>query len=287
MDRSTNGITKFLSVNSDTHSEQRRLRSAQEEIAYVLKRSAKRKTIGLKIDHEGLTVHAPWRASEKWLIEVLHKNEKWIQRKLDELARDKPPAIEWHGDVKLLFLGQPLQLKIFPRPKICLQPPYLYVPETAPFCPMALRASVIKWYKEQALRHFSGRVASYAKLLGVPVPPVRLSNAQHLWGSCNTKGEIRVNWRLIQASEVEIDYVVAHELAHLIELNHSRKFWKIVEGIYPSYVWARQQLRHAQAQYYGIDGKDLRPYATQSKILSFKPLASKVSHIPAGTGSLK
>lgn len=251
MDRRTNG---GLGVNHEVTLELRRLPILKEEISYTLKRSAKRKTIGLKIDHEGLTVHAPWRASEKWLNEVLVSNEKWIQKKLGELARDKPPAIHWGEDAKLLFLGQPMLLKFMPLTKIYCSPPYLYVPETLAGSAATVRARVVKWYKEQALRHFAARVESYAGLLAVSVPSVRLSSAQHLWGSCNTKGEIRLNWRLIQAPAMQIDYVVAHELAHLIELNHSKKFWKLVARIYPPYDWARRQLREVQAQYYGMEG---------------------------------
>ena len=251
MDRRTNGGP---GMNPEITLELRRLPILQEEISYTLKRSAKRKTIGLKIDHEGLTVHAPWRASEKWLNEVLLKNEQWIHKKLSELARDKPPCIHWGEGTKLLFLGQPLQLRFMSLTKIYCNPPYLWVPEILGGSPATLRARVIKWYKEQALRHFTARAENYTGLLAVPVPSVRLSNAQHLWGSCNTKGEIRINWRLIQAPPMQIDYVVAHELAHLIELNHSKKFWKLVERIYPPYDWARRQLREVQAQYYGMDG---------------------------------
>lgn len=240
-------------MNQEITLELRRLPTLTEEISYTLKRSAKRKTIGLKIDHQGLTVHAPWRASEKWLNEVLLKNEKWIHKKLGELARDKPPAIHWEEDAKLLFLGQSMRLKFMPLSKIYCNPPYLCLPESLERSKAALRARVIKWYKEQALRHFSARVETYTGLLGLTVPSVRLSNAQHLWGSCNTKGEIRINWRLIQAPPMQIDYVVAHELAHLIELNHSKKFWKLVERIYPAYDWARRQLGETQSRYYGID----------------------------------
>ena len=74
------------------------------------------------------------------------------------------------------------------------------------------------------------------------MPPVRLSNARSEWGSCNHKGEIRLNWRLIQLPPVLADYVVAHEVAHLVELNHSRRFWALVESLLPGHDTHRKEL---------------------------------------------
>jgi predicted metal-dependent hydrolase len=74
------------------------------------------------------------------------------------------------------------------------------------------------------------------------VPPVRLSNARSEWGSCNHKGEIRLNWRLIQLPPALADYVVAHEVAHLVELNHSRRFWALVESLMPGHDAHRRAL---------------------------------------------
>jgi predicted metal-dependent hydrolase len=90
---------------------------------------------------------------------------------------------------------------------------------------------------------FSERVAVYANKLGVPQPPLRLSRATTLWGSCNARGVVSINWRLIQMPLYLIDYVVAHELSHLIEMNHSPAFWQLVERIYPDYKKVRKELK--------------------------------------------
>lgn len=89
----------------------------------------------------------------------------------------------------------------------------------------------------------SERVALYADKLGVPLPKVKLSNARTRWGSCSSHGTVCLNWRLIQLPPALLDYVVAHELSHLIEMNHSPAFWKVVERIYPDYRQAQRDLK--------------------------------------------
>lgn len=99
------------------------------------------------------------------------------------------------------------------------------------------------WYNKQAVTCFNKRVEWYANMLGVPAPSVRLSRAKTRWGSCNSHGVIRLNWRLIQMPIHLVDYVVAHELAHLIEMNHSPVFWHLVKSIFPDYQAARLELK--------------------------------------------
>jgi predicted metal-dependent hydrolase len=86
------------------------------------------------------------------------------------------------------------------------------------------------------------RVAAYASRIAATVPPTRLSNARSEWGSCNHKGEIRLNWRLVHLPPGLADYVVAHEVAHLVEMNHSRRFWALVETLFPGHASARRAL---------------------------------------------
>ncbi|PZP68824.1 MAG: M48 family peptidase, partial [Delftia acidovorans] len=102
---------------------------------------------------------------------------------------------------------------------------------------------VMDWYRDEAHRYLSERVAALAPRLGVPIPPLALSSSRSEWGSCSSRGRILFNWRLIQLPPRLVDYVVAHELAHLIELNHSPAFWQLVERLYPDWREARRALR--------------------------------------------
>ena len=99
----------------------------------------------------------------------------------------------------------------------------------------------------RALAWYRGRIEEYCHRLGLPVPAVRLSNARTRWGSCSSRSGIRLHWRLVHLSPALIDYVVAHEVAHLVEMNHSPRFWAVVERLYPDWREARAALRRAAA----------------------------------------
>jgi hypothetical protein len=107
---------------------------------------------------------------------------------------------------------------------------------------------VLQWYRREALEDFTRRMQLLTNRLGVEMPPIALSSARTRWGSCNSRGEIRLNWRLIQAPPHIIHYVVAHELAHLKEMNHSPKFWAIVAKLCPDYIASRHALKTMSAQ---------------------------------------
>jgi predicted metal-dependent hydrolase len=107
----------------------------------------------------------------------------------------------------------------------------------------AVSHKVIQWYKKQALADFSRRLEIFSAKLGVSFKSLTLSNAKSRWGSCNSRKEIRLNWRLLQAPPHIINYVVCHELAHLKEMNHSAKFWATVASIYPDYKLAEKELK--------------------------------------------
>ena len=109
--------------------------------------------------------------------------------------------------------------------------------------PRQIEIFVMNWYQQQAIDCFQQRIGIYAQRLALPAPPFRLSQAKTRWGSCNSRGFITLNWRLIQLPLHLIDYVVAHELAHLIEMNHSKAFWAVVEKVCPGYRVVRTELK--------------------------------------------
>jgi predicted metal-dependent hydrolase len=223
------------------------------ELCYILKRSPRRRTIALRIDGNGLTVNAPARTPLYRLEAVLADKADWVRDKLAEmLARQAPEKIWQDGEI-LPFLGGHLRLttrngKAGAPPLIVdaqLLTEVLDVGNSA-----TVKTKVLKWYRRQALEHFAERVAHYAGRLGVPLPKLFLSNAASRWGSCNSRGEVRLNWRLIKAAPHLIDYVVAHELAHLKHLNHSPAFWRTVALLYPDCLAARRELKACGHRYH-------------------------------------
>jgi predicted metal-dependent hydrolase len=118
--------------------------------------------------------------------------------------------------------------------------------------PQAIKQQVVKWYRQQAGLHFSARIDAIAKnaaWTAGQAPPIRLRKMKRTWGSCSAKGMITLNPRLIKTPPACIDYVIAHELCHLEEMNHSKAFYTLQQSLCPQWREARTHLR-AQAHVY-------------------------------------
>jgi predicted metal-dependent hydrolase len=119
--------------------------------------------------------------------------------------------------------------------------------------PSEVKSALAKWYKRHAQGHFPQRMEYYAAQLNLrKMPRLFVSNATTRWGSCNAQREIRLSWRLMQAAPGVIDYVVAHEVAHIIQMNHSPKFWSVVEKLCPGYAGARAELNALTRHYMSL-----------------------------------
>ncbi len=226
--------------------EQRVVRLAEQDVGYTLKRSGKRRTIGLRIDDGGLTVAVPMRASEKWLHGVLQEKAAWIVEKLAEWEAKKPEPMRWMDGEAVHFMGEALTLRVisslFETPPL-LQGRQLFVHVADSANQAFIEQSVTCWQQQEASRLFLERVALYAPLLGVAPAEVKLSSARTQWGSCTARGTVHLNWQLIKLSLRLIDYVVVHELSHLVEMNHSAAFWDVVKSACPDFRKRRNELR--------------------------------------------
>jgi hypothetical protein len=231
--------------------ETRLIRLGEQEVPYLLKRT-RRRSVGLHVDAQGLTVQAPVRASQKWLDTILREKSGWVIAKLMQMRASALPKVVWQDGVRLPFLGEELHLSLLhgasQSPFVC--DGELLVGIRAEYEAARLQKMVVDWYRMQALICFSERLAIYADKLGLAVPVMKLSNAVTRWGSCNVRGELRLSWRLIKAPLAQIDYVVAHELAHLRHLDHSPAFWRVVDTLYPDYQPAQTALRKNGMQYH-------------------------------------
>ncbi|MCB5186714.1 M48 family metallopeptidase [Methylobacillus caricis] len=223
-----------------------------EHIPYQLERR-QRRTIGMKITASGLVVHAPQRLAQHQLEQLLLSKARWISSKLQARQEIAVPALHWRDGAQLLLLGQPVTLEVIPSTRNS-RPRYeagiLTVAAIDTSDEAAIARKVLHWYQKEALADFTKRLQILAAKLGEPLPPLFLSNAKTRWGSCNSRREIRLNWRLIQASPAIINYVTAHELAHLREMNHSARFWSTVAKIYPDYRQAELALKTCSQQLY-------------------------------------
>ena len=220
---------------------------AGQQVAYQLKRS-QRRTIGLSIDHRGLRIGAPLRARQGDIEALIRQHGQWV---LDKLAawRDRPAPeklIVTDGTV-VFALGEPLTVAIGEGKRASWQ--FAGDRLQLTLSPTVDANQLLeKALREKARATFTERLAHYAPLLGVGLPPLRLSSARTRWGSCSHHGGIALNWRLIFMPLAIVDYVVAHELAHLKEMNHSPRFWSVVEQLCPDWKARRLELRRLAHQ---------------------------------------
>ncbi len=225
----------------------RRIAIAGQAVDYHLRRS-RRRTIGLAIDQRGLRVGAPLQARLGDIETLILEHGQWVLDKLaDWRSRPTPERLAVTEGAVIFALGEALTVTVTPgsRQRWLFSPPKLHL-----FVPPAIEARVVleKALRDKARLTFAERLAHYALQLGVPAPPLRLSAARTRWGSCSQYGGISLNWRLILMSLPVVDYVVAHELAHLKEMNHSPRFWSVVEQLCPDWRERRLELRQLARQ---------------------------------------
>jgi predicted metal-dependent hydrolase len=217
----------------------------------------RRRTLGLSVDAHGLKVAAPLRAPWREIDAFLREKQRWIVAKLDQWERvPKPPLLHGMSGESLPFFGTPhileVRLSVHEGARSVSHEPgriVVYAPRWR-----ALE-TLVRWMKTRALEALEPRAAHFAARLGRAAPPVRLSNARTQWGVCGADGAIRLSWRLVHLPPELADYVVAHEVAHLVELNHSRRFWTQVAALYPEWRGAREQLELAGASLPVMKGK--------------------------------
>jgi len=238
----------------------RHIRSEDRIIEFTLRRS-KRRSIGFLIEDDGLRVTAPRWVSIAEIEDAIRSKHRWIITKLDQ--RQQRASLQQTTNTtlcdgaQLTFLGQQITLRMLESPieEISLDEVSKVLTVTLPATPSEaqLKSLVLRWLQEEAHSLFSQRLPHYAENLGVTYSAFALSNAVTQWGSCTAQGRVRLSWRLIHFPLSIIDYVIAHELSHLREMNHSTRFWATVQSIYPDYEVARKTLRkHAPQSFPGF-----------------------------------
>lgn len=182
----------------------------------------KRKTITLEVTADArLIVRAPIKTPLSYLERLVEKKVSWIKAK-QEIAKKRDSILSDNSLVngeQLLFLGNSCKLDV------------------------ANVKNIKKWYVEQAQKLIKERVELYSQMTGIPYKSVKISNARRRWGSCGPKGSLNFSWRLVMAPMHVIDYVVVHELAHIVVKNHSKVFWLKVRSIMTDYEGRRKWLR--------------------------------------------
>ena len=216
-----------------------------QSVAYQLIR-AQRQSIAMEVHLEGLTVRAPRWVTIREIEVALEERADWVVQTMIEWRarrRDVMPR-RWKSGAAILYRGRELALELFParRPAVAADLFHLTVRHPAAHDERQVEQAVGSWLKDEAWNLVVARVTHYARRTARPPQSVGLCDARGEWGSCDAKGEIRLNWRLVQLPPALAEYVVAHEVAHLDQLNHSARFWSLVERLLPGHAALRREL---------------------------------------------
>ena len=221
-------------------------------IEYSLIRS-RRKTTAIYIRGSCVEVRAPLKTPKQDIDRFVLSKEPWIMRSLakqaarakrrDAFVVDYGSLITWRG--KMYPIVSRSANKAGFDGTVFYMPPGLN--------PAQIKAICIQTYRRLALTYFIGRVGYFSEKMGVVPSAVKVNSAKTRWGSCSSKRSINFSWRLALADDDVIDYVIVHELAHLIEMNHSARFWAIVESVLPDYAGRQIRLKALQERLAGED----------------------------------
>jgi len=219
-----------------------------QTISYTIRRSPRAKYVRLEVGPEtGLTVVIPRSYNSDQIPDLLKGKERWISGKLarySHIQQSGSSSSLKNGDI-IPYLGRDLKV-VTRRPvgnteSVNLQRNRLVVNLTVGN--NGLNLLLGQWYRMQAAQLIEEKVNRMSALMGLKYGRLSIRNQKTRWGSCSQKGNLNFNWKLIMVPEPIIDYVIIHELAHLKEMNHTKRFWQLVEQYCPNWCNHRKWLR--------------------------------------------
>lgn len=194
---------------------------------------SRRKTIALVIDSDGeLIVRAPFYASNRDIMRFVQEKQDWIEQKSEEmkLKKQERPKLALQDGETIPYLGRECMIFRGMTKKIYFDGKAFLLPEAGD-----AGTKLVTWYKKRAAVILRERVETIAKNMQVVPEGIKITSAKTRWGSCSGTNHINFSWRLIMCPPEVVDYVVVHELCHILHKNHSRSFWESVERVDASY----------------------------------------------------
>lgn len=206
---------------------------------------SKRRSISIQISSVGeVVLHVPNKCSFEKIKEVLEEKRGWIETHRQRILKSQQLNSDIISYKKVLFLGYTKDIVFADQlKKVQMTANCIFVPQKIKDNLQKIKKNISSLLIENAMNILRKRVEYFANLMQLKPSLISLINSKRLWGSCSQNDEIKLNWRLVMVLPDLIDYVVVHELAHIIEFNHSQKFWKIVESFIPNYRERRSFLK--------------------------------------------
>jgi predicted metal-dependent hydrolase len=209
-----------------------------DDLEYTIRRSPRARRVRVRVDpYEGVEVVIPQRATHREAQAAIRELRPWIDKRLQEASNARRRLASPPGTVP--FLGAQLRLHYDEgRTRAHRKQDTLHLPATEP------QHALERWYRTQAKAEIAPRLDKATTALGRPHTALAIRNQRTRWGSCSSTGAMSFNWRLMLAPEPVLDYVVWHEACHLVVMDHSKRFWALVERHVPGYREPRRWLRH-------------------------------------------
>ncbi|USN54018.1 MAG: M48 family metallopeptidase [Candidatus Nomurabacteria bacterium] len=209
---------------------------------YRLIRSRRRSVAVLITPEAQLLIRAPLQFPVEKIEELLRQKSTWIEQHLQRIRKNGGPrkVKQYQEGERFNYKGKIFTLHFSSIKKATLRDDVLLLPTQKR---LQAKKLVHEWYKREAREYLFSRIQEWSERTGLKYKKLRLSSAKTRWGSCSLGGNIALSWRLILLPSEAIDYVLVHELAHLLEHNHSKKFWQRVASILPNYQLQKQWFR--------------------------------------------
>ncbi|MEQ3725055.1 SprT family zinc-dependent metalloprotease [Alcanivorax sp.] len=221
-------------------------RDANGFIAEVT-RTSRRKSADIRVEEGAVSVVVPVETSLERIDELLAAKRRWIKEKIALHQEMSPPSSKRYvSGESFSYLGRNYRLKVEKGPfapvRLLQGRLVVSVPQGSEQ-PHMIRNALIRWYKRQAETKLREKVTRWAPQVGVEPSGVAIKTFKSRWGSCTAKGELQFNWQIMMTPNRMVDYVVVHELCHLIRHDHSPAFWAEVEKTLPRYEENREWLK--------------------------------------------
>jgi len=211
-------------------------------------KSGRRKTTALKIKDGEVSIHIPSRLPLKFAREFVVQKTTWIKTKLADQALKQIEEKKFIDGEMFFFLGEQYTLSLIQMDSAPLiiknQQQLEFHGRLNRLSKTAIRTALIRWYKQQAEEYLLVRTSLLSKQTRITPRSITVKTYKARWGSCNIRGELQYNWKLVLAPPNIIDYVITHELCHIKHHNHSAKFWQLVEHFSPSFKVSRLWLKN-------------------------------------------
>lgn len=213
---------------------------------FEVQRSGTRRSIGITVDRDGsLIVNAPQDFDEAKLVAFAYDKRMWVYKKLAEkdLLLSHRPTKEFVNGEGFAYLGRSHRLLLVDRPgaRVKLERGRLVMGRNVAVAGTGSQA-IVDWYRASALRWLPRRVEPWARRMGVKPQTIDVRDLGHRWGSLGKEHRMNFHWATIQLTPTLVDYVIVHELTHILEPNHTPDFWLRVERALPTFQAAKLEL---------------------------------------------